>query len=219
MKLKKLQVQLILVLLALAHISFNPDKPKILIIGDSISNGYTGIVREDMKDLADVYHNPGNAKHSGYGLDSIASWIGDDKWDIIHFNWGLWDLCYRHPDSKVQGNRDKINGTITSEPEEYEKQLEAIVKILREKSDAKLIFVTTTYVPTAEAGRYTEDAIRYNEIAKGVMNANGVKINDIYELSKGIHREYGKGNDDVHYTPEGYKALAQHIVDFLKDEI
>ena len=192
---------------------------KILIIDDSISLGYTPFVQKNLENIAEVVHNPGNAKHTGYGLDSIASWLDNDKWDIIHFNWGLWDLCYRHPDSKVQGRRDKINGSITFEPVEYEKQLDAIVKIMREKSDAELIFVTTTYVPTAEAGRFAKDAKKYNKIARRVMKANGVKINDIYKVSKGIHMEYGMGNDDVHYTQEGYKELGLYISDFLKNEI
>lgn len=216
---RKFKVLIILFLMLFINSSCKHEKSQILIIGDSISIGYTGFVRGELEDLADVSHNPGNGKYTGYGLDSIASWIGDEKWDIIQFNWGLWDLCYRHPDSKVQGNRDKINGTLTSTPEEYKKQLEAIVKIMLNKSDAKLIFVTTTYVPIAEEGRFTEDAIKYNKIAKQIMKVNGVKINDIYEVSKEIHLKYGKGDDDVHYSSEGYEALGQHIVDFLRDEI
>ena len=191
-------------------------KPKILIIGDSISLGYTPYVREDLQGIAEVYHNRGNAQHTGTGLDSIETWIGTKDWDIIQFNWGLWDLCYRHPDSKTQGNRDKVHGTITYELEDYGKNLDSIVQWMKAKSDAKLIFVTTTYVPENEAGRYQEDAIRYNQLAKRIMEENGVVINDIYEASRRIHRHYGKDSGDVHYLPEGYQALAKEITDFLK---
>lgn len=215
----KLKVLLIIFTLAIATTGCKQGKPKILIVGDSISIGYTPFVQENLMGLAEVYHNPGNAKHTGNGLDSIASWIDGGDWDIIQFNWGLWDLCYRHPDSKVQGKRDKVNGTITFEPEDYETQLDAIVKVMRKKSAAKLIFVTTTYVPNQEAGRFVEDAIKYNEIARRVMEANGVKVNDIYNKSIEIHHQYGKGNNDVHYTTEGYEALGQHISDFLKQEM
>ena len=191
-------------------------KPKILIVGDSISLGYTPYVREDLQGIAQVYHNRGNAQHTGTGLDSIETWIGTKDWDIIQFNWGLWDLCYRHPDSKTQGNRDKVHGTITYELEDYGKNLDSIVQWMKAKSDAKLIFVTTTYVPENEAGRYQEDAIRYNQLAKRIMEENGVVINDIYEASRRIHRQYGKDSGDVHYLPEGYRALAKEITDFLK---
>ena len=194
-------------------------KPKILIVGDSISLGYTPYVREDLQGIAEVYHNRGNAQHTGTGLDSIETWIGTKDWDIIQFNWGLWDLCYRHPDSKTQGNRDKVHGTITYELEDYGKNLDSIVQWMKAKSDAKLIFVTTTYVPEDEAGRYQEDAIRYNQLAKRIMEKNGVVINDIYEASRRIHRHYGKDSGDVHYLPEGYRALAKEITDFLKGEM
>ena len=194
-------------------------KPKILIVGDSISLGYTPYVREDLQGIAEVYHNRGNAQHTGTGLDSIETWIGTKDWDIIQFNWGLWDLCYRHPDSKTQGNRDKVHGTITYELEDYGKNLDSIVQWMKAKSDAKLIFVTTTYVPENEAGRYQEDAIRYNQLAKRIMEENGVVINDIYEASRRIHRQYGKDSGDVHYLPEGYRALAKEITDFLKGEM
>lgn len=216
---KNLKVKLILLVLVIATTSFKHENPKILIIGDSISNGYTPFVQETLKDFADVFHNPGNAQHTGKGLKNIEKWIAEDEWDIIQFNWGLWDLCYRHPDSKVQGKRDKINGKITFNAEDYETNLDAIVKLIRKKSDAKLIFVTTSYVPDQEAGRFMDDAIKYNKIARRVMKANGVKINDIYEISKGIHFDFGKGDNDVHYTKEGYKLLGNRISDFLKKEI
>jgi lysophospholipase L1-like esterase len=210
---------ILVIILAVLFTSCTQNKLKILIIGDSISIGYTPFVQEKLQDLADVSHNPGNAKYTGNGLDNIETWIGDEKWDIIQFNWGLWDLCYRNPDSKEQGNRDKINGEITFNVDDYGKNLDSIVKLIRKKSNAELIFVTTTYVPEREAGRFMEDAIKYNEIARHIMEANGVKINDIYEVSKEIHLEYGIGNDNVHYTPKGYEELGLQISDFLRNEI
>ncbi len=33
--------------------------------------------------------------------------------DVIHFNWGLHDLCYRHPEATVNGNRDEVRDTIS----------------------------------------------------------------------------------------------------------
>ena len=82
--------------------------PCVLLIGDSISLGYTPFVKELLKDEASVEHHPGNAQHTGTGLEKLDGWLGDKKWDVIHFNWGLWDLCYRHPEAKTGGNRDKV---------------------------------------------------------------------------------------------------------------
>ena len=81
--------------------------PRILIIGDSISIGFTPFVMEMFQGRAEVFHNPGNAQHTRTGLEMIELWLGDEDWDLIHFNWGLWDLCYRHSDGKRQGKKDK----------------------------------------------------------------------------------------------------------------
>ncbi len=217
---KKTSLSLIVCsLAALLFFGFTDKKPKILIIGDSISLGYTPFVKTILADKAIVTHNKGNAQHSGYGLENVATWIEKDDYDIIQFNWGLWDLCYRHPDSKVQGNRDKENGTITFSPEEYQQNLEAIVKLLKENTNARLIFVTTSYVPTQEAGRYVKDAQIYNKVAKKVMKKYGVQVNDIYKKSKTIHKEFGQGNDNVHYKKEGYEALGEIIASYLDKKV
>ncbi len=216
---KKTILKISIILLVLTSAGARQEKLKILIIGDSISIGYTPFVKESLKDVAEVYHNPGNAQHTGKGLQYVEAWITAEDFDIIQFNWGLWDMCYRHPDSEVQGQRDKINGTVTFSPEDYENQLRAIVKILKEKSDAELIFVTTSYVPQSEPGRFSSDPRKYNNIAKQVMKENGIKVNDINHHSVGIHAKYGKGDDDVHYHPDGYQALGKYITAFLKNNI
>jgi len=94
--------------------------PRILLIGDSISIGYTPYVVEMFQGRAEVIHNQGNAGPTGNGLAKIDEWLGDGDWDVIHFNWGLHDLCYRHPESKNQGRRDKVRGTLTTTLEVYE---------------------------------------------------------------------------------------------------
>ena len=123
---------LVFTLLVLLFFACEPaEKPNILIIGDSISIGYTPFVKEALVDKAIVMHNKGNAQHTGTGLIKIEEWLGETDWDIIQFNWGLWDLAYRHTDAKTQGKRDKVNGTITFSVTEYAKNLETLVKILK----------------------------------------------------------------------------------------
>ena len=113
-----------------------------------------------MKDQAFVKHHRGNAQHTGTGLKKLDQWIGDTHWDVIHFNWGLWDLCYRHPESKVQGNRDKVNGTVTIPLDQCETNLDALVTRLK-ITGAKLICAHMTAVPENEAGRFVGDDEKY----------------------------------------------------------
>ena len=105
--------------------------PRILLIGDSISIGYTPFVSEIYEGRAEVARNKGNAQHTGTGLEKLDEWLGDGNWDLIHFNWGLHDLCYRHPDSPNQGRRDKERGFLTTTLEQYETNLDSLVRRLK----------------------------------------------------------------------------------------
>jgi hypothetical protein len=191
------------------------DLPKVLIIGDSISIGYTPFVVQALKDQAVVMHNKGNAQHTGTGLELLDQWIGNTKWGVIHFNWGLWDLRYRNPDSKNQGNRDKVNGTITTTLEQYEKNLDKLVTRLK-KTNAKLIWANTTVVPENEAGRIVGDEQKYNDVATKVMKKHGVAINDLYTLTKSLPPELFAGVGNVHYTKDGYAKIAKQVAEKIK---
>jgi hypothetical protein len=70
------------------------DQPKVLIIGDSISIGYTPYVAALLEGKAVVTHNAGNAQDTATGLEKLDEWLGEGRWDAIHFNWGLWDMRY-----------------------------------------------------------------------------------------------------------------------------
>jgi hypothetical protein len=101
--------------------------PRVLIIGDSISIGYTKPTQKLLKGKADVRRISGNGGHTGRGIENLDKWLGEEKWDVIHFNWGLWDLAYRPGESKVRG-LDKKNGKQTWSPEEYDKNLRELVQ-------------------------------------------------------------------------------------------
>lgn len=188
------------------------ELPKVLIIGDSISIGYTSYVRELLKGEAVVKHNQGNAKYTWYGLQNLDKWLGDESWDVIHFNWGLWDLCYRHPDSKVQGKRDKANGTVCASPEEYGRNLEKLVERL-EKTGAVLIWANTTVVPEGEAGRFVDDDLKYNQVAEAIMKKHNIRMNDLNALTRTFSAELFLGPGNVHYVDAGYEKLAVQVVE------
>lgn len=191
------------------------ELPKVLIIGDSISIGYTPFVKKQLKDVAVISHNPGNAAHTGTGLQKIDAWLGDTRWDLIHFNWGLHDLCYRNPKAKQQGNRDKVNGKLTTTLEQYEKNLEQLVTRLK-KTGATLVWASTTIVPEGEAGRIAGDDKKYNEVAARVMKKHGVAINDLNALSATFGPELFIRAGDVHYKPAGYQKLGTQVAESIR---
>jgi hypothetical protein len=195
----------------------DPKLPNVLILGDSISIAYTRDVRALMKDQANVYRpmsannkQPANCGDTTIGLANIDAWIGDTKWDVIHFNWGLWDLCYRNPASKEQGNRDKVNGKISTSPEDYRRNLETLVAKLK-ATGAQLIWASTTFVPEGEAGRFVGDDAKYNAIAAEVMKKHDIPINDLHATTKAFAADMFTKPGDVHYTAQGSQVLAKQV--------
>ncbi|WP_342803688.1 SGNH/GDSL hydrolase family protein [Pontiella sulfatireligans] len=195
---------------AFANPEDDPARPDILLIGDSISIGYTVDVRKKLKGRADVFRIPTNGKYAAFGVENLDQWLGKRKWDVIHFNWGLWDICYRNPESKNQGHRDKEKGSLTATPEQYRKSMDAIVARLKQ-TDAVLIWCTTTPVPEFEAGRKVGDEIRYNGIVEEIAIKHGIRINDLHSHALLKLPEVQKKKGDVHFTNEGYIYLAGKV--------
>ncbi len=194
--------------------------PRVLLIGDSISIGYTKQVISLMKGKADVRRVKGNAGHTGMGLAGLPKWLDakQGKWDVIHFNWGLWDLCYRNPKSKTQGRRDKINGKLTYTPEQYRANLQKIVASLK-RTKAKLIWATTTPIPENEAGRKLGDAVKYNTIAAEVMKQHGIPTNDLHTLMVPHMKTMTVAPGNVHFTDDGSLLLAKQVAGAIEEAI
>ncbi|MCA9125357.1 MAG: SGNH/GDSL hydrolase family protein, partial [Planctomycetales bacterium] len=168
----------------------DPSLPNVLLIGDSISIGYTRAVRRLLAGEANVMRplnergdGPSNCGPTPRGLELIDDWLGSTKWDVIHFNWGLHDLCYRNPTAKNTGNRDKVNGKQAVPAPIYKQNLEKLVERL-ESTGAKLIWASTTVVPEGEAGRFVGDDDKYNAAAREVMQVHGIPTDDLYAVSK-----------------------------------
>ena len=194
-----------------------PIDPKVLIIGDSISIGYTKPLVEILNGKAKVVHNPGNAAHSGHGLKNLNAWLGNTKWDVIHFNHGLHDLKY--VDKNGKNTTSKVEGHIQIPLEQYEKNLESIVIRLK-KTDAKIIFATTTPYPDKPDGPLREagQAQRYNKAALKVMAKYRVSVNDLYAFVYPRIKELQKPNN-VHFTAKGSRVLAEEVAKHILKEL
>jgi hypothetical protein len=197
------------------HSELKAELPNVLLLGDSISIGYTPDVIELLKDVANVQRPQANCGSTTSGMKNIEVWLGDRKWDVIHFNWGLHDLCYRHPDSKAQGHRDKKNGTVSVSLSQYEKNLEALVVRL-EQTGATLIWASTTPVPEGEVGRVVGDELKYNAVAEKIMKQHGIAINDLHGTAAAFAPALWAGAGNVHFAKEGSALLAEQVARTIK---
>jgi hypothetical protein len=191
---------------ALKPITDDPKLPRVLLIGDSISIGYTLPVRELLQGKMNVHRPPTNCGHTAKGLKELDKWLGSGKWDVIHFNWGLHDLNF--VDDKKQPT-DSAEGRHVVPPEQYEKNLRELVARLK-KSGAKLIWATITPVPDGIVGRKLGSEARYNEIAARVMKENGVAIDDLNAIVK--KDPAGQLPHNVHFSQQGSRELAKAVV-------
>ncbi|HEY8994916.1 MAG TPA: hypothetical protein VIM71_09660, partial [Lacunisphaera sp.] len=82
---------------ALRPIQDVPGLPRVLIIGDSVSIGYTLPTRDNLKGKANVHRPHTNCGSTTEGEKSLDAWLEDGHWDVIHFNWGLHDLKFLKP--------------------------------------------------------------------------------------------------------------------------
>jgi acyl-CoA thioesterase-1 len=184
-----------------------PDLPRVLLIGDSISIGYTLPTRELLKGKVNVHRIPTNGGPTTRGLVQIDSWIGNGHWDVIHFNWGLHDLKFM-PHGKRQV-------TLAA----YERNLDSLVRRLKQ-TGAKLIWRNTTPVPEGKVAplRIPDDVVSYNAAAKRVMQKHGVSIHDLYTFAL-ARLEKIQRPVNVHFTPEGSDALAGEVAGIILDAL
>jgi len=179
--------------------------PRVLLIGDSISIGYTLPTRELLKGKANVHRILTNGGPTIRGLVQIDSWLGDGKWDVIHFNWGLHDLKFM-----PHGKRQVL-------PAAYEKNLDSLVRRLKQ-TGAKLIWRNTTPVPPGSKGRYVGDSIKYNAAAARVMIRHGIPTHDLFTMSKERMKEIMLPAN-VHYTREGSEVLGGDVAKVILEAL
>lgn len=173
------------------YVADDPRLPRVLLIGDSISGGYTLPARKALAGIANVHKAPENCGPTANGLKKLDVWLGDGKWDVIHFNFGIHDR--------------------KTAPDQYVQRLEQIVARL-EKTGAKLIWASTTPVPAAtKDGPAMPAAIEErNKLAADVMQRHGIPTDDLFATLR-PHMEQVMKPDNVHPNGEGYAILGKQV--------
>lgn len=193
---------LLLMFLSLPACGHSSEK-HMLIIGDSISIGYTPTLTERLTQYK-VKRIPVNGSHTRVGVANIDEWLSDHPgWECISFNFGLHDLSH--------------NRLVPID--EYESNLRIISERIKQATPHP-VFILTTTSPANETIYKDSDVIAYNEVAIRIMTELGIPMIDAYGASLEIPQLHLHPDlmDDVHYTAEGYRYLGEFIVNEI-DEI
>jgi acyl-CoA thioesterase-1 len=184
---------------AFVDVEDDPALPHVLLIGDSISIGYTLPTRKLLLGQANVHRIPVNGGPTINGLENLDRWLGRRKWNVIHFNWGLHDLRFME------------DGTHQVSIDKYAENLRGLVGRLKQ-TGAALIWASTTPVPDADVTppRKNSDVIAYNAVARRIMEENGIPIDDLYPVALSRLGEIQRPAN-VHYTDPGYEVLAESV--------
>ena len=209
-----------------ARWSFEADEslPNVLIIGDSISVGYTLEVRKQLAGKANVYRpmgnngTPQNCQGTTLGVESIDNWLAGHQWDVIHFNWGLHDLKHVK-EAGASRNSNDPNDPYQATVEQYSQNLTAIVEKLK-ATDAKLIFATTTPVVPESQGplREADAPTRYNAAALEIMQTNEIEVNDLFAFCSDKLEEIQLPKN-VHFKAAGSRLLGEQVAQAIETNL
>ena len=137
-----------------------------------------------------MHRAPANCGPTASGLKNLDVWLGEGKWDVIHFNFGIHDRATPAAD--------------------YVKRLEEIVTRL-EKTGAKLIWASTTPIPDNPAQKQTAQSIvEKNALAAEVMKKHGIPTDDLFAAMTPRLAEF-QPPLDVHFTGAGYDFLGATV--------
>jgi lysophospholipase L1-like esterase len=175
----------------------DPALPRVLLIGDSISRGYTRAARQALAGKVNLHRAPANCGPTTAGLQKLDVWLGDGKWDLIHFNFGIHDR--------------------NSTPEAYTQRLEQIILRLK-ATGARVVFATSTPMPTDSETYRKGVCATLNQAALPTMARHGVPVNDLYAaiLPKLAELQNPK---DCHFNAAGYTLLGSVVAETILREL
>lgn len=185
--------------------STQTNTPVLLSIGDSISLGYMNQLSTDLKKYL-VVHPPENCRNSYYNSVNVKTWLSELRSTphIVIWNTGIWNTLHNYLDVPIE-QQQRTN-------EQYREELMQVAETLN-ATNAKIYFVTTTYITPNDSIFDANKVVELNAIAKDVMNEMNIQVIDIYDFSKTLESEK---IDPVHFTSKGFSELGLFIERAIK---
>jgi hypothetical protein len=168
--------------------------PRVLLVGDSICNGYNKEVCQELAGTAYVtFFATSKCVCDKSYLRSLALFLGEADYAVVHFNNGLHSL--------------------SSDRQDWETCLRAAIKMIKEKGKgAKIVWASST--PLKDPA-LTAKAKELNAIATRVMAEEGVPTDDLFALMDPLDRD-AHWSDTFHFKYEAKKMQAKAVGDCVR---
>ena len=166
------------------------DLPRVLLVGDSICNGYQEGVRERLKGKANVsYWVSSYCVTSAAYLPLLTIYLDEAKYDVIHFNNGLHSL--------------------ETPTDAWAKGFKAALELIRRKQPAaKIVWCTST--PLADETKTAKSRELNAAGAKVVAELGGIATNDLFALCDPLDRATN-WSDTYHFRREAKAKQADQV--------
>lgn len=180
---------------------------KLLVIGDSISIGYTPHLRRHLAGRFEVTHCEGNGSDSEHVLSRLEGYLADaGDVSMILVNCGLHDI-----------RRDRGGDGCQVPLAAYERNVRAIFERLAATS-ATVAWVRTTPVDDDrhaathdQFDRRSADVDAYNAVADVLAATAGAAVIDLHQAVLDVGVETCIRDDGVHMTDDGYARLGEYL--------
>lgn len=198
----------------------DPELPRVLVIGDSISMNYHEAAKKALEGVANYHRNEGNSFSSVHGAANAELWLGDYQeegfhWDVIQFNHGLHDL------KQIYDKATDTFGDYSVSLDLYKESLEREIAILK-KTGATLIWASTTPVQQDMKTQYARRkgaAEVFNKAALEVMERHPeILVNDLHGVVQGspVFDDWRTKMDVHFYKPEEQRLLGEAVANAVR---
>jgi lysophospholipase L1-like esterase len=185
---------------------------RVVLIGDSIRQGYQDVVAQELAAEAHVWAPQENGGTSANVLAHLHDWVIARKPEIVHLNCGLHDL-----------RTDRVSKEKAVPLDQYVENIERILRRILQETEATLVWASTTPVNeqwhTREKpfDRYEADVEAYNRAAREVAERMSVPVNDLFEAVMRAGRDRLLSPDGVHFTKEGSALLGRAVASAIRE--
>jgi len=189
-----------------------------LVIGDSVSIGYTYFTTKALSEECIVQHGPydvqdGGAEDTAYGVTCLDNWLVTQaqqpvSWDVITFNFGLHNLNQsEEEEAKYRSQLSNITARLSE---------------IRSKHNTRLLYVTTTpFMPDDHFGHLITNDL--NAIARDVVHGH---VDEVVDLHRVVTDHCGQNYTDcdwcrvhpcyLHYNEDGEAAQGKFVAEAIR---